>query len=240
MRFHVLPTLELKGGTVAGFPPGGLGLLEGVHGLMDAGMRTVRIVDQDAQFGRAPQWHHVSRILGTGLRVHLGGGLRSMVHVQQVLDLGVDVAIVGERARAHPAWAREVATLFPGRVGIQIPHERGRIGGPDGPRVEDLVAGLAHPRLAGMYVDDVARRSAATGLDLGPLLLFRALAPGVPWIGSGGVATLEQARQASEAGLAGVGVYPDVVTADTVSRMTQEFPHVVHRPFVQVVAGEEE
>lgn len=79
----------------------------------DAGARRLHVVDLDgARAGEPTQLDLVAEIAGGGLPVQLGGGLRSLDHVQAALDAGVDRVVLGTVAIEHPELMREAVERF--------------------------------------------------------------------------------------------------------------------------------
>src|SRR5476651_2156620 len=68
-------------------------------GFKAAGSAWVHVVDLDGAFAGEPQnLAAVKSIVATGLRVQLGGGLRTRAAVERALGLGVSRVVVGTRA----------------------------------------------------------------------------------------------------------------------------------------------
>ena len=99
---------------------GGAGLAMQLEAAREAKAELLHVVDLEAATGGERQWSHLSRLVGNGRIVQFAGGVRSMVQVQQLLDLGVAQVVVGTQAVRNPAWARELAIIFPGRVVVAL------------------------------------------------------------------------------------------------------------------------
>lgn len=79
----------------------------------DAGARRLHVVDLDgARAGEPTQLDLVAEITGSDLPVQLGGGLRTLEHIQSALDAGVDRVVLGTVAIEHPELLREAVERF--------------------------------------------------------------------------------------------------------------------------------
>jgi len=88
--------------------------------LREAGATWAYVRDEDAAAGGAHQWSVASRLMDAGLSVAWGGGVRSLMQVQQLLDLGVRIVGLGTQALAHPLWFQEACKVFGARVGLDL------------------------------------------------------------------------------------------------------------------------
>jgi phosphoribosylformimino-5-aminoimidazole carboxamide ribotide isomerase len=93
-----------------------------------AGSSWVHVVDLDGAFsGSATNREAVRAIVASGLRVQLGGGLRTRDAVQQVLDLGVARAVIGTRAAESEAFVAELVAAFGDRIAVGIDARNGKV-----------------------------------------------------------------------------------------------------------------
>jgi phosphoribosylformimino-5-aminoimidazole carboxamide ribotide isomerase len=93
-----------------------------------AGAAWVHVVDLDGAFAGEPRnLKAVKAIVALGLKVQLGGGLRTRADVQRVLDLGVSRAIVGTRAAESEAFVGELVQAFGEKIAVGIDAKDGRV-----------------------------------------------------------------------------------------------------------------
>ncbi len=80
----------------------------------DEGADWLHVVDLDGAFsGESSNLKAIERILSIGgMRVQLGGGLRSESSVRAAMDLGVSRVIVGTRACIEPQWTAGLIENF--------------------------------------------------------------------------------------------------------------------------------
>jgi phosphoribosylformimino-5-aminoimidazole carboxamide ribotide isomerase len=177
-----------------------------------AGARRLHVVDLDgARAGRPVNTATIRAIAeaaGAGLEVEVGGGLRTIEAVEDVLAAGARWAVLGTAAVQRLALVEEACRRFPGRVVCGIDARGGEV----------AVSGWAEG--TGLPVAEVARRVKAAGVTLveytdvardgmfsgvdaaGAARLAREA--GVEVVASGGVASLDDVRACRAAGLAGV------------------------------------
>ncbi|HVU23834.1 MAG TPA: 1-(5-phosphoribosyl)-5-[(5-phosphoribosylamino)methylideneamino]imidazole-4-carboxamide isomerase [Opitutus sp.] len=93
-----------------------------------AGAGWVHVVDLDGAFeGRPRNLDAVKGIVALGMKVQLGGGLRTRADVQQVLDLGVSRAILGTRAAESEAFIGELVQAFGEKIAVGIDAKDGQV-----------------------------------------------------------------------------------------------------------------
>ncbi len=172
----------------------------------DHGATQLHIVDLDAALGGERQWHHVTRILSAGLPVQFGGGVRSMLDVQKLLDNGVGHVIVGTQGVQNPDWLRELAILWPGRVVLAV-DARGRdvqIKGwteSAGADAVELAASLDDAGLGGILYTNVEVEGKLEGINRDVVRALRDATPHTRLIVSGGITNEDDLAY-----LAGIGV----------------------------------
>jgi len=90
----------------------------------------LHVIDLDgAKAGRPRNGAALRRIVerAGSVPVQLGGGLRTLAAVEEVLALGVSRAILGTVALRDPELVREAARRFPGRIAVGIDARDGRV-----------------------------------------------------------------------------------------------------------------
>lgn len=95
----------------------------------EQGAVLLHVVDLDgARDGRPVNWRSVERITNrTGLRVQLGGGIRTQANVEEMLSIGVEVVVLGTSLVAKPEEARSLAGAFKGRVAAGVDAKDGKV-----------------------------------------------------------------------------------------------------------------
>lgn len=133
----VYPAIDLKGGRV-------VRLLQGraeaetiyendpavpARAFKGAGAQWVHVVDLDGAFtGEQSNRAAVEAILAEGLRVELGGGLRTHEAIRYWLDLGVERLVIGTRAATEPDFLRECLERFPAEsIAVGIDARDGKV-----------------------------------------------------------------------------------------------------------------
>jgi phosphoribosylformimino-5-aminoimidazole carboxamide ribotide isomerase len=93
-----------------------------------AGSAWVHVVDLDGAFAGEPQnLEVIARIVALGLRVQLGGGLRTRAMVERVLGLGVARAVIGTRAAESEAFVSELVAAFGQKIAVGIDAKNGQV-----------------------------------------------------------------------------------------------------------------
>lgn len=133
----IFPAIDLKDGAVVRLLRGDF---ETVHQVADdpvatarlfrqAGARYVHMVDLDgAKDGVRKNGAIVRAVAEVGLRVELGGGIRSMADLEAVFRLGVWRAVIGSAAVGDPDFVRSALAAYgPERVAVGIDAKAGSV-----------------------------------------------------------------------------------------------------------------
>ena len=93
-----------------------------------AGSPWVHVVDLDGAFAGEPQnLSVVQAIAALGLRVQLGGGLRTRAAVERALGFGVSRVVIGTRAAESEAFVAELVQAFGDRIAVGIDAKNGLV-----------------------------------------------------------------------------------------------------------------
>ena len=133
----ILPAIDLKEGRVVRLYQGDFATahqvaddpVETARAFVRAGARYVHMVDLDgAKDGTRKNGAVVQAVADIGLRVELGGGLRTMEDVRTVMAMGIYRAVIGSAAVSDPELVRQaVAEFGPDRIVIGVDARDGRV-----------------------------------------------------------------------------------------------------------------
>ena len=133
----IFPAIDLKDGKVVRLHKG---RFDTVHQVADdpvetaktfyaAGARYLHMVDLDgARDGKRKNSAIVQAVAEVGLRIELGGGIRSMADLEAVFGLGVWRGVIGSAAVSDPEFVREAVVKYgPERVAVGIDAKDGLV-----------------------------------------------------------------------------------------------------------------
>ena len=173
----------------------------------DAGAKYAHLVDlEGARDGTTPHLPLVERIAKeSGLRVEIGGGVRTEEIAARYLDAGVWRVILGTAAVEDPALLARLAARYGDRVAVGLDVRDGRIATrgwlkDSGVALEDFINQMERLGLTGAIITDISRDGAMRGSNT---RLYRALKEAHPWLritASGGVSSHEDLGALREAG----------------------------------------
>ena len=133
----ILPAIDLKDGKVVRLYQGDFATvhqvardpLDTARAFYAAGARQIHMVDLDgAKDGARKNAALVEAVARLGLKVELGGGIRSMADLEAVFALGVYRAVIGSAAVSDPDFvARAVERYGPDRIAVGIDAKDGRV-----------------------------------------------------------------------------------------------------------------
>jgi len=204
---QIVPAVDIRGGLCVNLIQGDYGQ-ETVFGedpvaqavlWHEQGAAIVHIVDLDgAKAGRCCIEPQLKAIAAAGVRCEAGGGIRNMDTVHAVFGAGVERVILGTAAFRDPAFLREAAKAYPGRIVVGIDAKAGKVGLEGWLEIteSDAVPFAVEAEAAGaariIYTDILS-----DGMMAGPNLeATRALARAVriPVTASGGISSLDDIR----------------------------------------------
>lgn len=169
----------------------------------DQGFEYLHVVDLNGAFaGESRNGDAVEAILRTvKMPVQLGGGIRSMAHIEAWLQKGLARVILGTVALRDPALVKQAAVAFPGRVAVGIDARGGKVAVEGWAETSELdVIEMAQrfegAGVAAIIYTDIDRDGVLAGINWdGTLKLARAIT--IPVIASGGLASMDDIERLS-------------------------------------------
>jgi phosphoribosylformimino-5-aminoimidazole carboxamide ribotide isomerase len=170
----------------------------------DQGFEWLHVVDLNGAFaGESVNGAAVEAILkATKNPVQLGGGIRTIAHIEAWLARGLSRVILGTIAVRDPALVIEACKLFPGKVAVGIDAKGGKVAVEGWAEASELgVIELAKrfegAGVAAIIYTDIDRDGILAGINWASTLeLARAVS--IPVIASGGLASLDDIRRMAQ------------------------------------------
>ena len=139
-----------------------------------------------------------------GLRVDVGGGVRSLARIDELRGLGAERIALGTVLVREPAFAETVAKSFGDCIVADVAAKDGQVkvnGWRDdvARSLEDVVGHLRELGFRHLVYTDIARDGMQTGVDAGAYRRVAQLA-GFPVVASGGITTLDDIRALAAVG----------------------------------------
>jgi phosphoribosylformimino-5-aminoimidazole carboxamide ribotide isomerase len=167
------------------------------------GFEYLHVVDLNGAFaGDSRNGAAVEAILeAVKMPVQLGGGIRTLSHVETWLGKGLSRVILGTVALREPDLVKAAARMFPGRVAVGIDARGGKVAVEGWAETSELTAVEMAKRFEGAGVSaiiytDIDRDGVLAGINWdGTLALARAIS--VPVIASGGLASMADIERLS-------------------------------------------
>lgn len=215
---HLYPAIDLKAGQCVRLKLGDMAeatVFNDDPGAQAAsfeaqGFRRLHVVDLDGAFaGESRNGAAVDAILkATTNPVQLGGGIRSLDHVEAWLAKGIFRVILGTVAVRDPALVREACRLFPGRIAVGIDARGGKVAVEGWAETSELTAIELARRfedagVAAIIYTDIDRDGVLAGINWASTLELAA-ATAIPVIASGGLASIEDVRRLAAPDCAGL------------------------------------
>ena len=170
----------------------------------DQGFEWLHVVDLNGAFaGSSVNGDAVDAILkATSNPVQLGGGIRSLQHIESWLARGLSRVILGTVAVRDPDLVIEACRKFPGKVAVGIDAKGGKVAVEGWAEASELgVIELARKfegaGVAAIVYTDIDRDGILTGINW-PSTLELAEAVSIPVIASGGLASIEDIKRMLE------------------------------------------
>jgi len=164
------------------------------------GFEYLHVVDLDGAFaGKPMNAQAVEAMLGViKMPVQLGGGIRDLATVEAWLAKGITRVIIGTAAVRDPAFVKEAAAKFPGRVAVGLDARDGKVAVEGWAETSTVTALEIAQRfedagVAAIIFTDIARDGLLKGLNLDATIAL-ADSISIPVIASGGLASIEDIK----------------------------------------------
>lgn len=201
----IIPAIDLRGGRCVRLFQGRLED-ETVYGDDPVAMATrweklgaprLHVVDLDGAFQGRPVHLPAIREMAATLKipVQVGGGIRNMETVGQLLEAGAAQVILGTAAVENPAFVAEACRRYPGRILVGIDVRDGRVAvrgwvEETSRRAADLAREMAQLGVDALVVTDISRDGTLSGPNTA-ILEEVAAASGLEVVASGGVSSID-------------------------------------------------
>jgi|TARA_A100001391_G_scaffold160458_1_gene119127 phosphoribosylformimino-5-aminoimidazole carboxamide ribotide isomerase len=170
----------------------------------DQGFEYLHVVDLNGAFaGESVNGAAVEAILkAVDFPVQLGGGIRTLAHIESWLDKGLARVILGTVAVRDPELVKAACKAFPEQVAVGIDARGGKVAVEGWAETSELSAIDLAQRFEGAGVaaiiyTDIDRDGVLKGINW-PSTLELANATSIPVIASGGLAGIEDIRRMTE------------------------------------------
>ena len=178
----------------------------------DAGIKRLHLVDLDgAKAGVVKNWKVLETIAGkTSLVIDFGGGIKTEKDVQIVLDSGAQLATVGSIAvkdeETFSSWLTKYGAdkFF---LGADVKNENITVSGwleQTDTNVYDFIEGYMQKGMKNIFCTDVSKDGALQGPSTELYKTIVQKFPGLYFVASGGVSSIEDVYQLEEIGCKGV------------------------------------
>jgi phosphoribosylformimino-5-aminoimidazole carboxamide ribotide isomerase len=165
------------------------------------GFQWLHVVDLNGAFeGQSVNGAAVEAILkATGNPVQLGGGIRTLAHIESWISKGLARVILGTVAVRKPELVKEACKRFPGQIAVGIDAKGGKVAVEGWAEASELgVIELARrfegAGVAAIIYTDIDRDGILTGINWESTIAL-ADAVSIPVIASGGLASLDDIRR---------------------------------------------
>ena len=165
------------------------------------GFAWLHLVDLNGAFaGKPVNEGAIDAILGAvSLPIQLGGGIRSLAHVETWLGKGIRRVILGTVALRDPALVRQACRLFPGRIAVGIDAKGGRVAVEGWAETSELTTvelarRFSDAGVAAIIFTDIDRDGVLKGLNIESTLELAQSVP-IPVIASGGLASMDDIQR---------------------------------------------
>ena len=237
----ILPAIDIKNGACVRLYQGDYGSatiygadpVEVARRWQDAGSSWLHIVDLDgAAAGHPVNITLIERIReATTLKIEVGGGMRSLTHVEQVFDLGIERVILGTVALTDRALLEEALQRWGERIVVGLDARDGWVATSGWSETSNTQAKTLARELRMLGVQrfiytDIARDGALKGPNLEALaemqkvttekveMPFEGMHSSSSLIASGGVSSIDDLRSIAALGIEGAIVGKAIYTGD--------------------------
>lgn len=174
------------------------------------GATFLHLVDLDGAFAGKPQNLEIIKEIVTAISipVQLGGGIRSLDTIEEVLNAGVNRVILGTVAIKNPTMVQQACAKYPGRIVVGIDSKQGKVavegwGETSTETTVELANKMKDMGIQRIIFTDISKDGMLEGPNLASTKEL-ALQTGLKIIASGGVSSIEDIKALKELEIAGV------------------------------------
>ncbi len=166
------------------------------------GAELIHIVDLDGAFtGEQKNFGSIKKIkeaLGVNVKLQVGGGIRDMEKIYQLISMGVDRIILGTAAIKDPALLERACKRFHGKILVAIDAKNGMVAIKGWEEVTEIKAielakSVQGSGASGIIYTDISRDGMLTGPNLEATKEI-VNSVNIPVIASGGVSSLKDIK----------------------------------------------
>jgi phosphoribosylformimino-5-aminoimidazole carboxamide ribotide isomerase len=197
-----------------------------------SGAKLIHIVDLDGAFtGEQKNLEAIRAIReAVGIDLEVGGGIRTLQRLEELLSLGINRAILGTVAAEDPELLKEACTRHPGRVLVGIDARDGKVAVKGWTELTsheaaDFARTMQSHGAAGIIYTDISRDGMLTGPNI---RATREIVDSVdvPVIASGGISSIEDIKGLMEieglwGAITGKAVYSGSLDLEEAIRLAQ-------------------
>ena len=220
----VLPAIDLLDGACVRLTKGDYAQVEHYSndavevalGFEEAGAKWIHVVDLNAARDGSPLEGREGRnrkmirkiAAAVACRIEVGGGVRTLRDVEQLLDAGADRLVLGTVLAKDPEEVKHWCLLYPGMLWAGIDADQGTVkvsGWQSEARLQDteLAAQVPEMQLGGIVYTSIGRDGTLEGPDIEGTNRIAEVS-GLPVILSGGIGSMEDIRRVSRRRHAGI------------------------------------
>ena len=186
---------------------------------VEAGAEWIHVVDLDgARDGSTANFDTVAEIAKVGLKVEIGGGIRSMETVEKYIEAGVSRVIIGTAAVSDPEFLKEAIAKYGEKIAVGVDIKDGMVaikGWKEISALEcfDFCEKLEYEGVSTIICTDISKDGMLSGTNTE---LYRALSEKftMDFVASGGVSTIEDIKALSSMGMYGAIVGKAIYTGN--------------------------
>jgi len=165
------------------------------------GAELLHVVDLDGAFtGDQKNFDKIRAIRrAIDIPIEVGGGIRDLRRIEQLISLGVDRVIIGTAAANNPDMVKEASDKFPGKVLVGIDAKDGKVAIKGWVEVTELGAldfalKMQDAGTAGIIYTDISRDGMLSGPNIDAMARM-VESVNIPVIASGGVSNIGDVTQ---------------------------------------------
>ena len=200
---------------------------------VSTGAKLLHVVDLDGAFtGSQKNLESIIKIRkAIGIDIEVGGGIRDLSRIDQLLSEGINRVILGTVAVEKPELVREACAKYPGRVLAGIDAKKGDVAVKGWVEVtavkaKELALRMQDYGCAGIIYTDIAKDGMLSGPNIeGVREMVTSL--NIPVIASGGISSLEDIRNLAKVkglwgAITGKAIYSGALDLKDAIRISEE------------------
>jgi len=199
----IFPAIDIKGGKCVRLLKGDFSRItqyekspvDQANEFSNLGFKNIHLIDLDGALAGKPINENIIKAISKiNIKIQIGGGVRSIEHIQRLLDFNVDKVILGTAAVENMEFLKKACDKFDSKIALSIDVRQGHIALSGWKKqtnilASDFIKKIDKMNISRIIYTDIERDGTKSGANLKETLDLSKLTK-IPFVISGGISSI--------------------------------------------------